>query len=156
MDKAFTKGIRLIEALANSDRPRGVTDLAVELELTKSNVHRLLATLQANGFVQQVPHQSTYELTIKIWELGLRVLRRVDLVSAARPAMQRLAELTHETVHLSILQGQDVVYIDKIETNHHVRAHTRIGARAPPIQWPRGRRCLRRCQTPIWMCSAPN
>ena len=50
-----------------------------------------------------MPHQSTYELTIKIWELGLRVLRRVDLVSAARPAMQRLAELTHETVHLSIL-----------------------------------------------------
>lgn len=142
MDKAFTKGIRLIEALANSDRPRGVTDLAAELELTKSNVHRLLATLQANGFVQQVPHQSNYELTIKIWELGLRVLRRVDLVSAARPAMQRLAELTRETVHLSILQGHDIVYIDKIESDHHVRAHTRIGARAPAYTMATGKAML--------------
>ncbi|QFT60862.1 Transcriptional regulator KdgR (plasmid) [Sulfitobacter sp. THAF37] len=142
MDKAFTKGIRLIEALANSDRPRGVTDLAVELELTKSNVHRLLATLQQNGFVQQVPNQTAYKLTIKIWELGQRVMGRVDLVGAARPAMQRLAELTHETVHLSVLQGLDVVYIDKIETDHHVRAHTRIGARAPAYTMATGKAML--------------
>ena len=58
MDKAFTKGLRLLEVLARSDKPRGITDLAKELEFTKSNVHRLLATLQAQGFVRQMPPPS--------------------------------------------------------------------------------------------------
>ncbi|WP_334249356.1 helix-turn-helix domain-containing protein [Bradyrhizobium symbiodeficiens] len=56
MDKAFIKGLRLLETLALSEQPRGVTDLASELKLTKSNVHRLLMTLQSQGYVRQIPH----------------------------------------------------------------------------------------------------
>ncbi|MEI4472409.1 IclR family transcriptional regulator [Frigidibacter sp. MR17.24] len=131
MDKAFIKGLRLIEALAFSDQPRGISELARELELTKSNVHRLLATLIDQGYVRQVPPMSHYELTTRIWELGNRVFRRMDLTEIARPAMLRLAEATGETVHLSVLQGTEVLYLDKIESAHHVRAHTSVGARAP-------------------------
>lgn len=131
MDKAFVKGIRLIEALARSETPRGITDLAAELELTKSNVHRLLTTLQKLGYVRQLAINSTYELTTRIWELGSHVVRRMDLPKIAHPAMIKLAEKTSETVHLSILDGAEVVYIDKIESSHHIRAHTSIGSRAP-------------------------
>lgn len=131
MDKAFVKGLRLIEALARSETARGITDLATELDLTKSNVHRLLTTLQAHGYVRQVPVLSTYELSTKIWELGSQVIRRMGLSKIARPAMERLAELTAETVHLSILDDTDIVYIDKIESAHHIRAHTSVGSRAP-------------------------
>lgn len=74
MDKAFIKGLRLIEALAHSEKPRGVTELAAELGLTKSNVHRLLATLVAQGYVHQDPQYSTYALGTKIWELGSHVI----------------------------------------------------------------------------------
>lgn len=131
MDKAFIKGLRLIEALAASDVPRGISDLARELEMTKSNVHRLLATLIAQGYARQVPPLNHYELTIRIWELGVHVIRRLDLTKVARPAMTRLAEITGETVHLSVLDGTEVLYLDKIESAHHIRAHTSIGARAP-------------------------
>ncbi|WP_019171043.1 IclR family transcriptional regulator [Pseudaminobacter salicylatoxidans] len=131
MDKAFIKGLRLIEALAVSENPRGVTDLAGELGFTKSNVHRLLTTLQHQGYVRQVPPHSTYELTTRLWELGSHVIRRMDLVSLARPAMEKLAAATGETVHLSVLDGTDVLYLDKIESEHHIRAHTRVGQRAP-------------------------
>lgn len=142
MDKAFTKGLRLLDVLARSDKPRGITDLAKELELTKSNVHRLLATLQAQGFVRQVPPNSAYELTLKIWELGNRVVRRVDLVSVARPAMERLAQATGETVHLSVLDDTDVVYVDKIESKHQIRAHTSVGMRAPAFAMATGKAML--------------
>lgn len=131
MDKAFVKGIRLIEALAQSPSPRRITDLATELQITKSNVHRLLATLQKLGYAKQIPATSNYELTTRIWELGSHVIRRMDLCTAARSAMTRLAETTGETVHLSILDDTEVVYIDKIESSHHIRAHTSVGSRAP-------------------------
>lgn len=143
MDKAFTKGLRLLEILARSDKPRGITDLAKELEFTKSNVHRLLATLQAQGFVRQMPPpSSTYELTLKIWELGSNVVRRLDLVSIARPAMEKLAQATGETVHLSVLDDTDVVYVDKIESRHQIRAHTSVGMRAPAFAMATGKAML--------------
>ncbi|MCB1467638.1 MAG: IclR family transcriptional regulator [Rhizobiaceae bacterium] len=142
MDKAFTKGLRLLEALAHSEQPRGITDLATELELTKSNVHRLLATLQLHGYVRQIPPHSTYELTTKMWELGHHVIRRMDLVKLARPAMTKLAAATGETIHLSVLEGTDVIYLDKIESDHHIRAHTSVGARAPAYTVATGKAML--------------
>ena len=130
MDKAFTKGLRLLETLALSEQPRGVTDLAAELKFTKSNVHRLLTTLQLQGYVRQIPPHSAYELTTRIWELGNHVIRRMDLVKVARPAMTKLAAATGETIHLSVLQDTEVLYVDKIESDHHIRANTSVGARA--------------------------
>lgn len=142
MDKAFVKGLRLVEALAHSDAPRGISDLAKDLALTKSNVHRLLQTLQSHGYVRQVPLNSSYELTTKIWELGSHVIRRMDLVTLARPAMIRLAEQTGETVHLSVLEDIDVIYLDKIESAHHIRAHTSVGSRAPAYTVATGKAML--------------
>jgi DNA-binding IclR family transcriptional regulator len=144
MDKAFIKGLRLMEALAYSDQPRGVTDLAVELALTKSNVHRLLTTLQSQGYVRQIATSGGYELSTRMWELGSQVIRRMDLVKVARPAMLRLAELTGETVHLSVLQDTDVIYLDKIESAHHIRANTSVGARAPAYTVATGKAMLAR------------
>lgn len=142
MDKAFTKGLRLLETLARSEQPRGVTDLAGELKFTKSNVHRLLTTLQMQGYVRQVPPHSTYELTTKIWELGSHVIRRMDLVKVARPAMAKLAAITGETIHLSVLEDTEVIYVDKIESDHHIRAHTSVGARAPAFTVATGKAML--------------
>lgn len=142
MDKAFTKGLRLIEALALGERPRGITDLANELGFTKSNVHRFLATLQELGYVRRNPADSTYELTTRIWELGNHVIRRMDFVRVARPAMTKLAGTIGETVHLSMLDGTDVVYLDKIESEHHIRAHTSVGARAPAFTMATGKAML--------------
>ncbi|WP_103173641.1 IclR family transcriptional regulator [Paracoccus sp. SY] len=142
MDKSFIKGLRLIEALALSDQPRGITELASDLELTKSNVHRLLATLVSQGYVRQVPPQNHYVLTTRIWELGNNVIRRMDLTQVARSAMIRLAEQTGETVHLSMLEGVEVIYLDKIESAHHIRAHTSVGARAPAYTVATGKAML--------------
>lgn len=144
MDKAFIKGLRLIEVLSLSDKPRGVTDLANDLQLTKSNVHRLLVTLQQQGYVRQIPQQSDYELTTKIWELGSHVIGRMDLPRIARPSMEWLAQKTRETIHLSVLDNTDVVYVDKIESEHHIRAHTSVGWRAPAWTVATGKAMLAR------------
>jgi DNA-binding IclR family transcriptional regulator len=131
MDKTFHKGLLLLEALAHSDRPRGVTELARELGWNKSNVHRSLATLVSLGYVRKNPETGGYEMSLRLWELGSRIINRLSLKPAAFPFMQRLAERTRETVHLSILDGLDVVYVDKIDSPEPVRAYSTVGGRAP-------------------------
>ncbi len=131
MDKAFTKGLLLIEALARSDAARGISSLAADLELTKSNVHRLLSTLVAHDYVRQQETNSAYLLGPKLWELGALVMSRLDVAKVAHGSMAALATATGESVHLSILDGPEVIYIDKIDGLHAVRAYSRIGGRAP-------------------------
>jgi IclR family transcriptional regulator, KDG regulon repressor len=131
MDKSIVKLFALLDALANADQPRGVSELARELNLTKTNVHRLLRTLEMSNFVRRTGQVSRYELTLKLWELGTRVVARLDIKKVSAHFLSQLANQTQETVHLSVPDGMEVVYIDKIESPAPVRAHTTIGARAP-------------------------
>lgn len=131
MDKTLLKGLLLIEALAKSDAPRGVTDLGKQLGLTKSNVYRLLQTLVAQGYVKHDTATGKYSSSLRLWELGCLALNRLDLMVQGKPHLERLAELTHETVHLSILEGDWIIYIDKIDSPEPVRAYSQIGGRAP-------------------------
>ena len=130
VDKTAAKVLGLLESLAASSTPRGVSDLARTLRIPKSNVHRHLATLVALGYVRR-SDRGTYEPTLKCWGVGVAVLNRLDLRRVARPHLEWLATRTDETVHLTILDRGEVVYIDKIESTHPVREFTRVGARAP-------------------------
>src|SRR5690606_30707322 len=98
--------------------------------LPKSNVHRTLQTLVAAGYVTStdVGH---YQCTLRLFELGNQVADRFDIRTHAQPVMRELAELTRETVHLSVLDGSEVIYMHKIESPEPVRAYSRIGGRAP-------------------------
>lgn len=131
MDKSFLKGLTLLEIMAKRDRDAGVTELAEQLGIGKSNVHRLLQALVFHGFVRRLDATGRYELTTKMWELGTRAFRRLDIRREAAPFMGVLAEETQETVHLSILDGVEVLYVDKIDSSQPVRAYTTVGGRAP-------------------------
>jgi len=131
MDTTFLKGLRMLQALSLSDRPRGVTELARELGLTKSNSHRLLKTLVHAGYAQNNSETAKYSATLKVWELGSHVLSKIDVKSAAGAYLQLLADKTGESVHLSLLVENSVVYIDKIDSAQPVRAYSQIGKGAP-------------------------
>lgn len=131
MDTTFVKGLQVIEALSTHPNLTGVTELAKHLGLTKSNAHRLLQTLVACGYVRNLEQSGKYELTLKLWELGAAVVGRLDLKTVAVEYMERLCELSGETVHLSVLEGTEVIYLDKVDSPHPVRAYSRVGGRAP-------------------------
>ena len=131
MDKTLLKGLTVLEALAGSERPRGVTDLAAELGLVKSNVHRVLKTLEAAGYVTRGREAATYAPSLKLWLLGSQVHARSDLAAEAQPFLAALAAASRETVHLSVLEDRDVIYLAKIDSPEPVRAYTNLGGRAP-------------------------
>lgn len=131
METTLVKGLSLLEVLANSPSFSGVTELAKQLNITKSNAHRLLQTLVACGYARNLGQSGRYELSMKLWQLGSMVINRLDLKTIGAEYVGSLSQVTGETVHLSILEGTEVVYIDKVDSPQPVRAYSHVGGRAP-------------------------
>jgi DNA-binding IclR family transcriptional regulator len=131
VNNTLIKGLALLEALARADRPLGVTELAQRLELGKSNVHRLLQALVDLGYARRDDQAGAYAATIRVWEIGQAMLSNLNLTAIAEPQMERLLRKTRETVHLSVLDGDEVVYLHKLDSPEAVRAYTTVGGRAP-------------------------
>ena len=131
MDKTVVKALAVMEALAQRDAPTGITCIAHDLRLTKSNVFRLLKTLLSQGYVKQDPSTGKYDLTLKLWHLGMAAHSRLGLKVIASPYIHELMKTTRESVHLSVFEGGEVIYLDKVESDQPVRAYSRIGDRPP-------------------------
>lgn len=130
MNNTLVKGLGIIELLAHSARPLGLSEIATTLDLAKSNVHRLMQGLTEAHYIVRDERTGRYSASIKLWELGSAVLARLDLRVHAEQVMDRLLAETRETVHLSVLDGDEVVYVHKLDSPNPVRAYTQIGGRA--------------------------
>jgi IclR family transcriptional regulator, KDG regulon repressor len=133
MDTTVAKGLSILELLARSDGPVRLSTIAEQLELQKSNVHRLLATFIELGYVAKEPESGRYALTLRLWELGTAVLAMHPAKRAAAPFMQQLHKATSETVSLTVIDGDDVLYLEKIVAPRALRFTTRPGSRAPAV-----------------------
>jgi IclR family transcriptional regulator, KDG regulon repressor len=131
METTIVKGLKVLEVLVQSGGPRSLTDIALQCGISKSNAHRVLGTLEVCGYVTRPAGSRNYELTLRLWEMGQRVFSRVDIRSVAMPHLRTLAAETGETVHLSVLDNNQTLYIDKVDSTHAVRAYVNIGDRAP-------------------------
>ena len=131
MEKTLVKGLVVLEALIERDQPCGVSDLAAQLKLSKSNTHRLLNTLLHAGYATML--DGRYSASFKVWELGACLMRNFDVRQFARPALEHVARETAEGARLTVLDPKtfEVVYIDKIESPQAVRTYTNVGERAP-------------------------
>jgi IclR family transcriptional regulator, KDG regulon repressor len=113
-----------------ADRVLGPSELARRMGLPKSVVHRLVATLAAEGFLEPVPG-GQYRLGIRLYELGALVVRGLELREVAHPVLERLRNATNETVHLAVLDGTEVVYVERMESQATLRLFSRLGTRMP-------------------------
>jgi IclR family transcriptional regulator, KDG regulon repressor len=143
MDKTLLKGLAVLEALSETDgRPYSIDELAERFGLSRSNVHRTLQTLMHAGYAVKDPLLGGYRSSMKMFELGARQLDRLDVRKLAPVYMARLATETGDTVHLSILEGLEVIYIEKIDSLQPVRAYTMVGGRAPAYAVATGKALL--------------
>jgi len=126
------KGLEILELLVGSRAPLGVSALAAELSLPKSNIHRTLTTLVAAGYADQ-DEAGGYRPTLRVWELGNHVMSRHPLRRAAIPFMHRLHQETGETINLVVLDGGDSLYLHQIASPMPIRSGSAVGERAPAI-----------------------
>ncbi|MEJ1968410.1 MAG: IclR family transcriptional regulator [Rhizomicrobium sp.] len=132
LDTTVTKAMLLFETLAASDTPMGISTISKVLSLQKSNVHRLLNTLAALGYVEQDLDTKRYFPSLKVWEIGSAIANRSLLRVAAHPILLELHRETSEAVFLSILSDTHVLYLDAISAPNSP-AGPRLGDRAPAV-----------------------
>lgn len=130
--QAVEKAIRVLEYLAEHG-DCGVSDLARAIGGQKSTVFRLLSTLKEAGYILQDGETEKYCLSLKLFRIGSGAIRNLDLNKAALPVIGRLAKLTSETVHLCILDNDQVLYLHKIESTFSLKVAmvSRVGFVTP-------------------------
>lgn len=124
------KTLRVLEAFSYAEPILGVSELARKLGMGKSSVHRALSTLLAHGYVAKTA-DDRYRLGLKLHEMGQLVVSGLRLHEVAHDPLDRLHSETNETVHLAVLDGADVVYIDRMESAGSTRMFSRVGRRMP-------------------------
>jgi IclR family KDG regulon transcriptional repressor len=124
------KGFAIIEYLSKYGE-MSIQRLSEELDMNKSTVFRFLATLCSLGYVQQNPVSRQYSLTFKFFQIGREKNINMTLASQVRPFMEMLLKETGESVHLAVLQGLKVLYIDQVESSNTLRVNVEIGKTFP-------------------------
>lgn len=128
MSQSLERGLTALAELAAG--PHTLDQLAEALGVHKSTALRLLRTLEANGFVRREGAYH-YRLGSALFDLANRALEDLDVRGTARPHLVELGAATGHTIHLATLEDDQVVYIDKVDSQHPVRMYSRVGKRAP-------------------------
>lgn len=124
-------GLKILDFLAHSQGPLSLTEIAKGTEIGLSKTHRLLQTLINASYVFRPEGSTRYLASLHLWSLGSAILRHDSLRAAAQSAMQSLMEVSGESVHLSLLEDLEVVYLHKVDSDNPVRAYSQIGGRMP-------------------------
>jgi IclR family pca regulon transcriptional regulator len=133
--QSLERGLAILSAF-NSDRPLiGVSELSRDLDLSRSTAHRYIATLAQLGYLKQDPDSKRYRLGPKVLDLGFSAINSMELREISAPHLRELSDETGFTVNLAILDGIDVVYIDRCRTGQpgqvEIDLNLHVGARLP-------------------------
>ncbi len=107
--QSVDRALSLLEALAEAGGEASLTDLSRRTCLNVSTCHHLLSTLVNWGYVAKVPGRRSYALGARVLYLGHACLRQVDLPRKAQAHIDRINTVTGETVHLAVLQSDNIV-----------------------------------------------
>jgi IclR family KDG regulon transcriptional repressor len=122
---------RVLRAFSAAGEELGITELSRRLGLGKSTVHRLVSTLAAERLLDRGTAPGRYRLGLGLYERGTTVSEHVDLHQAALPVLTTLRHETGEMVHVAVLDGLEVVYVERLESYHMMPVFRQVGHRLP-------------------------
>ncbi|GGC89608.1 IclR family transcriptional regulator [Thalassobacillus devorans] len=125
---ALEKTIAILNLLEQSPDGLTATEFYKELKLPKTSVFSILSVLEENEFVKKKAN-GKYILGVRLFHLGMSYLENLDLVKVSRPYLQQLMRDTGYTIHLGVMDKDEVVYVDKVEANTFVQFSTYPGKR---------------------------
>jgi len=133
--QSLERGLAILSSY-HADRPLiGVSELSRELDLSRSTAHRYVTTLAQLGYLQQDAVSKRYRLGPKVLDLGFSALSAMDLLEIAAPHLRKLSDDTQRTVNLAILEGTDVVYVERYRASRpgqqEIDLNLHVGARLP-------------------------
>lgn len=126
---SLARGLSILESFEQANPILGIAELSRKTNLPKSTVHRLIQTLCALGYVISDGISNKYMLGPKVLDLGFTVLSSLELRDVAAPYLRSLSESSGETVNLAILDGWQLVYVERLKTHKIININLHIGSR---------------------------
>ncbi len=124
------KAMAVLEIVAAADEPMRFTDILRRSDQPRGTLHRQLSNLIEEGLLA-VNRDHSYSLGIRLLKFASKAWAGNEFRTIAEPHLRRLHEQTGETVHLGVLRGLDVIYLDKVESRKAVRMYSQIGNASP-------------------------
>src|SRR3989339_177713 len=129
--QAVANAFRVLQEFKRDQPEWGISDLGRNLALHKNAVFRILATLEAMGYVEQNPEKETYRLSVQCLELGRAFLRHTSLTHASMGRLESLRDQVGESCYLGILAEEEVLYLEGAQSDHVLHVASRVGKRLP-------------------------
>jgi IclR family transcriptional regulator, KDG regulon repressor len=130
LTQTVLKALDVLECVAFADHPLSAPEVARLCGMSRPTAYRLLTTLLMRGYLA-LADEGNYTLGTKSLSVSRRLLASLDLFELSKPDLQALSEATNETSHLAILDGTEMLYINKVESSQSIRMHSTVGSRNP-------------------------
>lgn len=130
MTNSVYRAILILELLVNND-DLTASEISRRMNCPKSSIFNILKALEVTGIVERDPNSALYRLGLKLFELGHKARGRLTLTRIANPYLQDLNRQTSETIFLTILDNDEVLYVDCVESLEMLRTAPMVGLRAP-------------------------
>ncbi|MCB1458115.1 MAG: IclR family transcriptional regulator [Nitratireductor sp.] len=124
------KAMAVLDIVASSNQPLRFTDILLKSDQPRGTLHRQISNLVEEGLLA-VNRDHSYELGMTLLKFAARAWAGNHFRAIAEPHLARLHEETGETVHLGVLRGTEVIYLDKVEGRQAVRMYSQIGNASP-------------------------
>ena len=129
--QSVLRALGLLQILSRHDEGLRVSDVARQAELAVSTTHRLLTTLELQGFAQFEPDRALWHVGREAFAVGSAFGRRHNFVAPALPFLRRLRDVTRETANLGLLDNDELVTVSQVESREIMRAISPPGGRVP-------------------------
>jgi IclR family pca regulon transcriptional regulator len=133
--QSLERGLAILSAFRSGRPVLGVSELGRDIGLSRSTTHRYVATLAALGYLQQDPSTKKYRLGPRVLDLGFSAINSMELREVAAPHLRELSDETGYTVNMAILDGTDIVYVERCRTaragQREIDLNLHVGSRLP-------------------------
>lgn len=133
---------RVLKSFSAQHPTWGVSELASHLDLSTSSVHRLLSTLTDEGVLDQDSETGRYRLGLSVFDMAAAMPKQRSLHEAVLVSMTELRSRTGETVQVGVLDGREVVYVERLDSPNTLRVFTELGRRASAHRTSSGKAIL--------------
>src|SRR5512145_360513 len=130
---SLARGLSVLECFGQEKRHRyTLSELARRLNMPKSTMYRVLKTLSRMGYLRYEEHSKHYYLGVRVLSLGFALLEGMELREIARPYMEMLSHECNKTVNLTILDGMEMVYVERVSVRSIRVYNIGVGSRIQP------------------------
>ena len=133
--QSLERGLAILSAFKPGRPLLGVSEVAREVRLSRSTAYRYIATLAELGYLRQDTDTRKYRLGPRVLDLGFSAINSMELREISRPQLQQLSDETGHTVNMAILDGADIVYIERVRSSaqrqREIDLNLHIGSRLP-------------------------